>query len=205
MKRGDFQVCYPMRGEWENTPHGRETLRRLRERPPHPAPEVPCRPVASAEEMPGPRLRPNALALAREAAAHGWTGRATYARGTELRANGSAGQVIETVALRMARETQRAVAVWRRDSVGAKAGKWAVDECWWWTPETVPEVINITELRKRVNMDISGNMSSMSSAVVLPGTTAETAVRVTDGLAGICADCSAGRHCYQCTCCKGMH
>lgn len=147
----DFQVCYPLRVEWERTEHGRETLRRLRERPPHPAPVVPCRLVASAAEMPGPRLRPNAATLAREAAAAGWTGRATYAQGTDMHANGTAGQLIESVALRMVRGGYAAIALWRRDSAGARAGKWAVDDCWWCAPGVPPEKVNITQLRKGVN------------------------------------------------------
>lgn len=72
-----------------------------------PAPEVPARPATDGE-------MPRAAKLAqRRAESAGWSVMATYARGT--RPTGTAnkpGAVVDSIALRLRRGRERAVAVW---------------------------------------------------------------------------------------------
>ena len=87
------------------------------ERPEHPAPEVPCR-LALAEEIPASARR-----MATSAQGAGWAVVATYARGTTL---GRVLKVVDSLALRLARDERRAAAVWL-DGKFSCAVRWGSD------------------------------------------------------------------------------
>lgn len=71
--------------------------------PPHPAPEVPCRP-ATDDEIPR-----GARPVRKQAEAAGWTVRATFARGTRP---GRTLVVVDSLVLRMRRGGELAAAMW---------------------------------------------------------------------------------------------
>jgi hypothetical protein len=119
---------------------------------PHPAPIIPLRDVASADEMPAGGAR-----LAREATAHGWRGRATYAKGTQMYANGKPGGIVESVACRMERGgpgvMEHAVALWYRHAAGDSAGKWVTEGAWYWVDGQIPRNLGVTSIRNMVKSD----------------------------------------------------
>jgi hypothetical protein len=102
----------------------------------HPAPEVRAR-VASEAEIP-----PAARTFMRAAVAAGWTVTPTYARGTAM----SSKRVVESLALRMSRGRERAVACWETDPPGC--GRAKADAVWLISPELRP--LGVTDLRAYV-------------------------------------------------------
>jgi len=72
----------------------------------HPSPEVPARPAADDE------IPTSARRLAKVADEHGWQHRTTYAKGTNIDAQGRPSSVVERVIVRVAKAPEHAVAVW---------------------------------------------------------------------------------------------
>lgn len=84
----------------------------------HCAPEVTCRP-ALMDEIPRPSKRIEALAQT-----HGWETSITYARGTTP--SETSPKLVHSIALRLHRPGQRAVAVW---SAPVDKGMWTLQFC----------------------------------------------------------------------------
>jgi hypothetical protein len=74
----------------------------------HPAPVVPCVEVAHDDD----RVPKSARDAWRTAVTSEWDAVLTYAMGTTIGSDGAPGGIAESVALRLRRGTQRAVAVW---------------------------------------------------------------------------------------------
>lgn len=108
--------------------------------PPHPAPEVPMR-DAYAHEVPAGAQR---LALA--AAALGWRGRVTYARGTTIHALlGTPLRVVDSIAVRLwGPDGRRAVGVWHD-------GK--AQEGWMWARGELPREVGVAKVLEWVRGD----------------------------------------------------
>lgn len=124
----------------------REQVERRR-KPPHPAPEVPCR-EAVADEVPR-----SAAGVRKVAEAAGWTVLATYARGTRVGANGDPlPGLTDSIAVRCRRELGRAVGVWLRVE-GGKSPKWGYETGYGWrTGEqgSAPERLDFEGLKARL-------------------------------------------------------
>jgi hypothetical protein len=73
--------------------------------------------------------------LARE---HDWTVRVTYAKGTAMGNRGEAKGIVESVAVRLRREAQRAVALWLRPD-----SNWQTDGAWLWTVGQWPQPVGV--------------------------------------------------------------
>lgn len=92
--------------------------------PPHPAPEVRCRPARAGEVPTGTRQ------LAWFAHSRGWRGWCTYARGNPIHASlGTPLAVVDSMALHLRHVdgVRCAVAVWH-----GKRGKWDSKGAWRW-------------------------------------------------------------------------
>lgn len=103
----------------------------------HPEPQVPRRPAVPAE------VPTMAGRLAKSAASAGWTVVLTYARGTAIDRRGRSGIVVHSLAARLSKGTDRAVAIWIDD---------AFESGWTWTtePVTVPRAVAYRPLLTQV-------------------------------------------------------
>lgn len=101
----------------------------------HPRPEIPCREAWPYET---PRT---AQLLADGGRDAGWTVRVTFARGTAIDRRGEPAKVVDSIAVRLQRGTQRALGLWidERFSNG-----------WTWCGHGLPVPISARDLAKHV-------------------------------------------------------
>lgn len=96
-------------------------------------------PVVAMRDARPDEIPPTARKLRDLAEANGWTVRATYCRGTY--STRASSRVVDSLALRMQRGKERAVAVWNDRRFDAAC---AWDDLYW------PRPLNVTELRALV-------------------------------------------------------
>jgi hypothetical protein len=116
--------------------------------PPHPAPLVVARSATAQEISRAPRTVASMRSLAWKC---GWRANVTYAHGTTMTAQGKAGRLVESLALRLryackeSRDALGAVAVWETNTRGG----WTLDMAWFWpvTGEAFPQRLGADEMR----------------------------------------------------------